>query len=92
MGRPIDRLQVCVIEYDVRAFASKFMRNGLQVALRCSLHDLATDKGTAGERDLVDVHVLAAGLTDCASVAFDNDYDARREACFVDQGSHSDGA
>ena len=93
MRSPIDGLiQVCVVKYDVRTLASKFQRNGFQVALRSSLHDLATDEGAASERDFVDAHVLADGLPDGVSVACDDVDDAWREPCFVDQGGHPDGS
>jgi hypothetical protein len=71
VSSPINcQIQVRVVECDVCALASKFQRNGFQVALRRSLHNLAANKGAAGERDLFNVHVLADGLPDDTSVAY----------------------
>ena len=92
VSSPVDSLiHIRVVEYNVQTLVSKFQRNGLQIALRRSLHDLATDEGVACERDLVDGHVLADGLPGGVSVACDVD-DAERESYFVDQGSHPDGS
>jgi hypothetical protein len=90
---PVDRLlQVGVVEDDVRALTAKLQRHVLQVALRGALHDLAADEGAPGERDLVDLHVLADGLSDDVAVACEDVDDTRGKAGFLNECSHSDGA
>ena len=90
---PIDCLfHIRIIEYNVGTLASELQSNGFQVALCRGLHYLAADKGAAGECDLVDVHVLADGLSNGVSVTCNDVDDAGREACFVDQGGHPDGS
>jgi hypothetical protein len=93
VGSPVDRLfQVRVVEDDVRALTTKLQRNIFQVALRSGLHDLATDKGTPGECNLFDSHVLADGLSGNVAIACDDVDDTGGEAGFLNQCSYSNGA
>lgn len=53
MRGPVHRLlKVSVVEDNVGRFATKLKRDVLEVALGCSFHHLATDKGATCKGDL----------------------------------------
>lgn len=92
MRRPRRSLfNVCIIEDDIRTLPSKFESDLLQVALRCRLHDLATDEGATGECDLLNQWMFTDRLANGLAITGDNVDDARREPSFLDQTTDSDG-
>ena len=54
-------VQVGVGEDDVRALAAQLQSDALQIGLRGGLHDQMADFGGAGERHLIDIHVIGDG-------------------------------
>ena len=75
-------VDIAVVEDDVRALSTELKGDLLEVRVRRSLHDLATDEGAAGEGDLLEVHVVADVVTDRVSVSVDNVYNTGWETCF----------
>lgn len=64
MSCPIDGLlDIRIVKYDVRAFATKLERDVLQIALRGGLHDLTTDQSATSEGNFVNLHMAR----DCRS-------------------------
>lgn len=78
-------VNVGVVEDDVGRLASKLEGDLLQVGVGSGLEDLATDKGGAGEGDLVDIHVRGESGTGSLSEAGDDVDDSGREASLLDE-------
>lgn len=78
-------VDVGVVEDNVGRLASELKGDLLEVGVGGGLEDLATDKGGAGEGDLVDVHVRGEGGTSGLSETGDDVDDSGREASLLDQ-------
>src|SRR5471032_1398603 len=77
-------IQVCVVEHDERRVAAQFQGDFLDV-LGAFGHQLTTDFGRTGERQLAHDRVAGQLAADVASAAGDNAQHAFRDACAVCQ-------
>ena len=92
MGSPVYSLvEVRIIIDDVGALSAELKSDVLEVALRCCLHDLATDECRARERHLLDLHMRRDCVTGCVPVASEDVDDTRGEAGLIDKVAHLDG-
>ena len=67
-------LDIRIVEHDVRALATKFQGNLLQIRASSRLHDLSANNGRPSESDLVNVHMSGEGST-CDLAEAGNDVD-----------------
>ena len=70
MRSPVYSLvEVRIVIDDVGALSAELESDVLEVALRCCLHDFATDERRARERHLLDRHMRRDGMTGGVPVA-----------------------
>ena len=78
MGSPFNRLiQIGIIKNHIRTFPFEFEPHVLQINTCSGLHDLHTYDSAPGERDLVDLHVLADSHAGSVTVSYEHAEDAR---------------
>lgn len=69
VARPTDsRVDVSIVEDDIRALPSKLQRHLLQITLRRPLHNLPPHKCTPRKRHLIDLHMRRDRVPDSLSV------------------------
>jgi len=85
------RVEIGVGEDDIRAFAAELERDALEIRATGGLHDELANFGAAGERYLVDIHML--GKRSACGFAEAGDYInyAGGEASFHCQFAHAQG-
>ena len=74
---PVDsKVQIRIVEYDIRRLSTKLECHVLQVRPRCRFHDFPPDESGPGEGDLIYAEMFRDGLTCRVTVTSDDVDDA----------------